>query len=1079
MTRSPKDVEPNLIDQPAVTHALQVTFIANLSSALAVFAVTLFILRWSIVPRLALVAAASSVVALAVSRSGWKHYGILLALGSLAYCVLHAAAWNDGMQSIGLAVIPVLIIVGSLVLDRLMFIVFCAAGVLATAAMLAIRYYVLRLEQYSANDAGDFLIFTVICATAAVLGGLLSARIQDGFHDLRGSERRYRHMFENIQDVYYEMRADGERLELSPSGVTLFGDRSGVMIGGSLAQVCADPSEFDVFVADVLRQGRISNRELLICAQGGALHYVLVTGSLQAEAGEQRIVGSIRDITERRRAEEALRESEARLRIALEAAGAGTFDFYPQSGRLIWSDITKSHFGLSPSADVDQDIFLRAVHPDDRERVSQAADAAARPDSLGELAIEYRAIGVEDAKERWVAARGRMLFDTYKRPIRLIGTTQDVSERKRLEEELRRRVEELQTIMDVAPVGLFTAHDPECRVVTVNRVGNTMLELDPHSKSESAPGGPEPPCPFFRNGVEIPVRELPLQTAARGVEVRDTEMEARLPGGRRKILWGHAVPLRDARGRVRGAIAAIQDVTETRLRAEARLRESEERFRNTADAAPVIIWFGDTEARLTFVNEQCIRFTGLPAEQLLGHGWAQVIHPDDLEYARRVYHDSVRMRASYQLEYRARRSDGEYRHMLGTTSPRYIAGEYAGQMGSIVDITELKCRQEESVARQTLESLGRLASGIAHDFNNILGSVLAQSELALSELARGAAPTDELHRIAEVARRGSEIVRQLMIYAGKETPASAFIDVSQTVNEMLPLLGVSISKRAILKTDLAVNLPAVRADVAQIRQVVMSLVTNASEALLDRDGVVQVSTRTVTLGPDKLRAQNERLREGDYLQLEVSDTGCGMNPETRAKLFDPFFTTKSVGRGLGLAVVQRIVRNLDGAITVASELGRGTTVRVLLPCSVKEGPVAPAADCRRDTAPAERSMATILIVEDEDELREPVAKMLRNRRFDVIEAADGTAALAAIRARSSPIDIILLDITLPGASSRTVFEEARRVMPGVRVIATSAYDEGAATASLQAMPDNFIRKPYRVADLVELFQRVAAADAVS
>src|SRR4051812_39488880 len=177
MTGNSRVAEPDLVDEPGVARGLQVTFVTSLASALAVFVVTLFLLRWPMVPRLALLAAVSCVVALALNRSRWKRSGILLGLAGLAYCVFHAAAKNDGMQSIGLAAIPVLIIVGSLVLRRWMFAVLCAAALLSTVGMLAVRYYVLRLEQYNTGDAGDFFIFVVVCGTAAVAGRLLSSRI--------------------------------------------------------------------------------------------------------------------------------------------------------------------------------------------------------------------------------------------------------------------------------------------------------------------------------------------------------------------------------------------------------------------------------------------------------------------------------------------------------------------------------------------------------------------------------------------------------------------------------------------------------------------------------------------------------------------------------------------------------------------------------------------------------------------------------------------------------------------------------------------------------------------------------------
>jgi nitrogen-specific signal transduction histidine kinase len=388
--------------------------------------------------------------------------------------------------------------------------------------------------------------------------------------------------------------------------------------------------------------------------------------------------------------------------------------------------------------------------------------------------------------------------------------------------------------------------------------------------------------------------------------------------------------------------------------------------------------------------------------------------------------------------------------------------------GACQDITDFKRAQEEAFARQKLETLGTLANGIAHDFNNLLGGVLAQAEMALEELAAGARPEAELQAIGDIAIRGAEIVRELMIYAGKESEVTGPSDVSETVEQMIELLKVSMSKHAALEIDLDKDLPAVWANAAQLSQIVMNLVTNASEAIGDRDGVIRVTTRCVTVGWNSTWA--ERLPEGNYVRLEVSDTGHGMAPETKARVFDPFFTTKSIGHGLGLAVVDGIVRRLGGAIHLASEPGKGTAFEILLPCAETTPGTARRPMSRLVESAMPSRPTTVLVVEDEDPLREASVKMLRRLGFTVIEAGDGSAALEAIRAHQSPIDFLFLDTTLPGTPSREVFEEARRLRPGIKVIITSAYSEDFAAASLQGRFERFLRKPYRLGHLANLIR---------
>jgi len=255
----------------------------------------------------------------------------------------------------------------------------------------------------------------------------------------------------------------------------------------------------------------------------------------------------------------------------------------------------------------------------------------------------------------------------------------------------------------------------------------------------------------------------------------------------------------------------------------------------------------------------------------------------------------------------------------------------------------------------------------------------------------------------------------------------------------------------------------------------MNLVTNASEAMRDRDGIIRVTTRRAAPGRD--RALTEDQGGEGYLLLEVSDTGCGMSQETRSKVFDPFYSTKGAGHGLGLAVVDGIVRGLDGTIDITSEVGRGTTIQVILPCSepaTPQGGSAPIFE-GRDAARPSREF-TVLVVEDEDYLRQAVVRMLRKAGFTVFEVPNGTAAIDLLHAEGSRIDVILLDMTIPGASSHEVVAEAAQVRPDVRVILTSAYSQEMLTPPMSAAQiQGFIRKPYQLGDLIETLRKAASA----
>jgi two-component system cell cycle sensor histidine kinase/response regulator CckA len=527
---------------------------------------------------------------------------------------------------------------------------------------------------------------------------------------------------------------------------------------------------------------------------------------------------------------------------------------------------------------------------------------------------------------------------------------------------------------------------------------------------------------------------------------------------------------------VQQILLGIDDVTGRKERVDATLQEGEERFKNMADTAPVMIWVSGPDKGCTFFNKGWLDFTGRTMQQEVGSGWAENVHPHDLDRCWEVYSSSFDARRTFQMEYRLRRVDGEYRWLLDHGVPRFEPGEtFAGYIGSCIDITDLKRTHEKTLSQQKLESVGALAGGVAHDFNNILGAILAHSELGLAELANGSRPEQELQSIRAASIRGAEIVRQLMIYAGEDSDVSELIDVSTILEEMLELLRISVSKHVRLETHLAKNLPPVRANPGQLQQLAINLITNASEAIGDWDGAIRVTTERMSVDRDSPWVAMEGLAEGDYLQLEVSDTGCGMTLETQARVFDPFFTTKLAGHGLGLAVVQGVVRCLGGKVRLVSAPGKGSTFQILLPCVAPPAQAMPSATRRSKARELRSGAATVLVVEDEVALRQAVSKMLRKRGFSVIEASDGSAALDLIRAHQDQIDVLLLDITLPGASSREVLEEGKRLRPKMATIITSAHNREMAASSLAGTIDYFIRKPFRSADLIDMIRAASAS----
>lgn len=410
----------------------------------------------------------------------------------------------------------------------------------------------------------------------------------------------------------------------------------------------------------------------------------------------------------------------------------------------------------------------------------------------------------------------------------------------------------------------------------------------------------------------------------------------------------------------------------------------------------------------------------------------------------------------------------------GVRMPTDAEREYLVGMGShltlaISRIRLLEERQRDAKQRakierqvyatQKLESLGLLAGGIAHDFNNILVAIMGNADLALIDHAEGRPVQAYLEQIVDSSRRAAELCSQMLAFSGGGHSERVRLDLNELVMGMAKLLGVSISKNASFKMRCAEDLPEFSGDATQLRQVIMNLITNASDALGADGGTITVETGRIVLSPelrDRL-ALSENLPEREYLFLCVRDNGCGMDGPTRARIFDPFFTTKSAGRGLGLAAVLGIMRSHKGAVQVRSEPGRGSAVTIFLPPST----AAHAAAETHDAVTVESAGGRILVIDDEKEVRAVARAMLESAGYEVLEAADGPLGLDLFREHFREIDLLLIDMTMPRMNGVELFEEARRIDPEIRAVLSSGYSESFARQDLREQGlGAFVAKPY-------------------
>jgi PAS domain S-box-containing protein len=536
------------------------------------------------------------------------------------------------------------------------------------------------------------------------------------------------------------------------------------------------------------------------------------------------------------------------------------------------------------------------------------------------------------------------------------------------------------------------------------------------------------------------------------------------------------VPQHDAHGEVVGMILLVQDITEQRA-AERALKESEARFRRIADSAPVMMWVTRLDRSRDFVNDAYAEFAGLSREEARVLDWRTRIHPDDQE---RVVVESVAGEASlkpFTLEARYLRHDGQWRWLRSVSQPRFGAdGELSGFIGTASDITEAKEAEiglQRQVAERTaelveaqdqlrqaqkMEALGQLTGGIAHDFNNLLTVVVGGLDLIAKQVADPRLSKYATNALS-AAERGARLTAQLLAFSRVQRLEVRPTYVAPLIEEMRPLLRNVLGPGIEKKFDLDPHLTPVLADPTQLEVAVLNLAINARDAMPD-GGTLTISTRKRRISEDS------ELEPGTYVELSIADTGAGMTPDVLARAFEPFFTTKEVGKGtgLGLSMVYGMARQSGGAVKIESKVGVGTTVRLYFRRSDRDAEVPASGGKTGDELRRGRGQATVLVIDDDEDVRRFITASLEEYGHDVIEATDGVDGIE--RFGASRPDLVIIDYIMPGLSGAEVAAHIVATNPDQPILFVSGYSETDEIRKV-APGANILAKPFRAAALDE------------
>ena len=908
---------------------------------------------------------------------------------------------------------------------------------------------------------------------------------------IKVSEERLRAIMDNTDSVIYMKDVDSKYITINRRFEDLFKVSRNDVLG---------KTDYDIFPTKIaaafqendhtmLNLGKPLSLEEIAPHDDGNHTYISIKFPLFGADGRPvAVCGISNDITERKKAEETLKESEYRWGFALEGAGDGVWDWNIQTGEAFYSRRYKEMLGFAENEIGNSpDEWLKRIHPED----ASGTITALQPyldGNTGAAKVEFRML-CKDGSWKWILGRGMVVSrDSDGKPVRMIGTNTDITEHKSEEEQIKSLTQRLLLATSSAHLGVWDWNVKENIMVWDDR----MFELYGITR-EAFPSNID----AWMNGLHPEDKEIAIaecQSALKGEKEFDTVFRVLHPDGTVKYLKANALVIRGTDGIAERMLGINADITENKL-AEIKLGKQNSLLEALLNNLQIGVYLIEVPSgKPLLANEASL--------QILGRGILPEANAGSISSVYDLYKSDTNEPYPNEELPLVLAMSGVSKHVddmivvkpdgartalevFGSPLKDESGNIWAGLV-SFQDITSRKSAEEEKQAleqqfmhTQKLESLGVLAGGIAHDFNNILAIIVGYCGLTKMDYEDAEKHIPEIEKAAE---RAAALCRQMLAYAGKTILTQSQVNTEMLVDEMATMLKTTVQKNVVIRPHLGTDIPFIMGDASQIRQVVMNLIINSAEAIGDAEGEIEVK-----LAKAEIRAEQPEkdhlgffIPAGRYICFEVTDNGCGMDEDTRRKIFEPFYTTKFAGRGLGMSAVLGIIKSHNGALQMESQPGLGTTFKVYLPVQISSAEAEEAQ--QKAVSAAWHGSGTILLAEDEAQVKTIAIALLKKLGFSVIDAANGKEAIELYQQNAADITIVITDMGMPVMNGYELFYRLKQLNTQLPIIISSGFGESDIASKIPHDEiAGFINKPYNFEQLREVLrgalERTKSADA--